>query len=85
MNNIHQGSPPTARRVVPEMSYDSPTGRMPREDDYQTRDGKSVTFRHDLATTYPDGVEQGPHYNIGPTGEKLQQHHYYEKKPYRLF
>ena len=66
---------------MPEISYGSPTGRMVRENDYQTRDGKSVTFRHDPATKYPDGGTQGPHYNVGPTGEKLKQYHYYEKKP----
>ena len=75
-----QGSPPTARRQVPEMRAGSPTGRKLREEDYPTRDGESVTFRDDRATTYPDGGTQGTHINAGPTGGKLKQHHNYKTK-----
>ena len=40
--------------------------------------GEEISIRKDNPVDYKDGgPKQGPHYNAGPTDEKLKQHHNY--------
>ena len=69
------------RSATPDRQYmtrDANTGQQLRTWDFTNVDGESVTIREDAARTYPDGGKQGPHFNAGPTGDKLPQHYYYK-------
>lgn len=42
--------------------------------------GEKISIRLDNPVDYHDSnPNQGPHYNAGPTGGNLRQHHYFEK------
>jgi hypothetical protein len=47
--------------------------------EYTNREGEKIHIREDMATTYPDGGTQDPHFNSGPAGKKLKLHHYFKK------
>lgn len=56
-------------------------GKFCTEYQHVDTEGKSVTIRRDNPVDYGDsGPKQGPHYNAGPVGSKLKQHHEYPKK-----
>lgn len=62
------------------MSYGRRTGKKLDQWEFVNKDKQKITIREDKATVYPDGGSQPPHFNAGPSGQKLTQHHYYEKK-----
>jgi RHS repeat-associated protein len=69
---------PTSQQAKQQyMTRDANTGKSLRTWDYTNSNGESITIREDRARTYPDGGQQGPHFNAGPTGAKLDQHYYF--------
>jgi hypothetical protein len=54
---------------------DKHTGQPLKVYEFTNSAGKKVTIRKDNPITYPDGGRQGPHFNAGPSGGKLKQHH----------
>ena len=56
-------------------------GQYCTEYEHVNTEGKPVTIRRDNPVDYGDAFpKQGPHYNAGPSGSKLKQHHNYPKK-----
>lgn len=51
-----------------------------REYEYTNSKGEKITIREDKPITYPDGGKQPHHFNVGPKGSKLKQHHNIEPK-----
>lgn len=47
--------------------------------EYTNSNGQKIHIRQDRAASYGQGGagDQTPHFNAGPAGEKLKQHHYY--------
>jgi uncharacterized protein RhaS with RHS repeats len=47
--------------------------------EYTNSDGQKIHIRQDKAASYGQGGigDQKPHFNAGPAGSKLRQHHYY--------
>jgi RHS repeat-associated protein len=48
--------------------------------EYTNANGQKVWIREDRAVAYPDGGTQGPHFNSGPKGGKLSNHHYFRRR-----
>jgi RHS repeat-associated protein len=44
---------------------------------YINNDAEPIWIREDMPVTYPDGGMQGPHFNSGPAGGNLINHHYW--------
>lgn len=72
------------RSQSPDRQYkvtDKETNAELRQWDYTNNRGEDITIREDKPKQYPDGGQQGSHFNVGDAGSKLsRQHHYYEKK-----
>ena len=47
--------------------------------EYTNSDGEKIHIREDKPATYKDGGKQGPHFNAGPAGQPLEQHHNFLK------
>jgi RHS repeat-associated protein len=54
--------------------------RNVRQYEFTNSKGEKVSIREDKAATYPDGGSQSRHFNAGPSGGKLEQHHYIDDK-----
>ena len=74
-NGVPRSQQPSKQYTTPDKN----TGEPLRTYDYQKANGEKVTIRKDKPVKYPDGGEQGPHYNAGTKGDKLRQHHNYKK------
>ena len=57
---------PSAERGLPQ-ALERLSGRI--------RKGEKISIRHDKATG-PESGNQSEHFNAGPSGEKLRQHHF---------
>jgi hypothetical protein len=79
-NGIPTSKSPKLQRKVPEERRGKATGETLFQWDFTNDYGEKITIREDGETKYPDGGLQIPHFNAGPTGEKLKQHHYFEKR-----
>ncbi len=47
--------------------------------EFMNNKGQHIHIRRDLPKSYQDGGYQGPHYNAGPAGGKLNQHFYFNR------
>jgi RHS repeat-associated protein len=54
--------------------------RNVRQYEFTNSKGEKISIREDKAATYPDGGTQSRHFNAGPSGGKLEQHHYIDDK-----
>ena len=52
-------------------------GQKLTEYQYTNIHGGDISIRKDNSMTYSNGQTQGPYFNAGPTGGKLEQHHNY--------
>lgn len=76
-NGIPRSSQPNTTYTVPDKN----TGKPLQQYEYTNSKGEKVVIRKDNPVTYPDGGQQGTHYNAGKPkeeAEKLKQHHNYE-------
>lgn len=69
-----------ARSAQPDNTYTVPekgTGKPLKQMDFTNSNGKKVSIRKDNPKKYNDGGkgDQGLHFNAGPKGQKLKQHH----------
>ena len=81
-NSIPVGQHPD-RVIKPTVENQAKYGLRPGENvrvyEYTNSSGQKIWIREDRATTYADGGTQGPHFNSGPAGEKLTNHHYWQE------
>jgi len=74
------GVPRSAQPDKTSTTRDKNTGKPLRTYEYTNSKGKKIVIRKDNPVTYPDGGQQGEHYNAGNPAEnngKLKQHHNY--------
>ncbi|CAF1366362.1 unnamed protein product [Adineta steineri] len=71
-NGIGRSQSPTRQYYIPDKH--NPNQGL-RQYDFINHYGQKISIRKDIPIKYPDGGQQGPHYNAGPSGGKLRQHH----------
>lgn len=70
-NGIPRSQQPDKTSTVPDKN----TGKPLKLFEFTNSFGDKVVMRRDNTRVYSDGYRQGPHFNAGPAGAKLKQHH----------
>ncbi|CAF3362825.1 unnamed protein product [Rotaria socialis] len=76
-NGIPRSKKPVQQYYVPDKH--DPKKNL-RQYDYINSYGEKISIRKDMPIKFADGGYQGPHYNAGPTGGKLKQHHHFPSR-----
>jgi len=79
-NDIPTSSEPD-KVIKPGTPEGDAAGLRPNENtrmyEFTNSRGEKIWIREDAPAQYPDGGSQGPHFNSGPAGQKLVNHHYW--------
>jgi hypothetical protein len=80
-NGIPKSAQPdrTIKPNTPEGNQLGLDGRNVKQYEYTNSSGQKISIRQDKAAGYGQGGvgDQKTHFNAGPAGQNLKQHHYY--------